>query len=227
MCFETELVATGINLSQVLCGGRALTALGGSCGFASPPEAVWKSSCLSRAACQAGAAHLKLRLGSRIVGRRALSEWNSSSETTRGKLQGKERETCSRWAHLVLFECYLSNLCLWVIGWCFLYTGPGQVAVVVLVTWHSLLPFVSVLRGHKSPFPYGSLKKTGYFKGTVKTEAFLDVKRNDVQEITSPLRCRPSSERVCKSLLRLRVPAALRKVWGSVIARCLEGRVFM
>ncbi|EOB05166.1 hypothetical protein Anapl_03918 [Anas platyrhynchos] len=54
-----------------------------------------------------------------------------------------------------------------------------------------------------------SLKKTGYFKGTVKTEAFLDVRRDDVQEITSPLRCRPCSERVCKSLPRLRVPAAL------------------
>lgn len=50
--------------------------------------------------------------------------------------------------------------------------GPGQVAVV-LVTWHSLLPFVSVLRGNKSPFPYSSLKKRDTSKELSRQRHFL------------------------------------------------------
>lgn len=112
--------------------------------------------------CQAWAAHLGLLPGSHISSKCSWFERNWSSKTMKGKYE--KREICSRWEYLVLFECYLSNLCLLVIDGCFLYMGSGQVAGVVLVTWRPLLPFVSVLRREKSQFLYDPLEKRGTSK---------------------------------------------------------------
>lgn len=106
-----------------------------------------------------GVAHLKPGLGSHITGKCSLFEHNLNSKTMRGGEWEKKGEACSRWDHLVLLECYLSNLCLLVIDWCFLYTVSGQVAVVILMTCHSLLPFVSLLWRYKSSSSYDSLKR--------------------------------------------------------------------